>query len=457
MYLLACYEPNFAILYADPFRTCQDSYLISFWKNGANQQMRHIFVLTGANNGSVSASVKLVNDSTRQVSEYQLSLEDQIHLQLLPVDLTVAHISVSRGIAILGDSKEQVSEDAFTAFPISPLLEEAEFEEYWILSHANKHVQMDFKSVILVIASTDNTQLKVTSAQKASTVEGGMSLEEDKDIVIVQHRLDTLTITSSDDLTGTVIRTNKPIAVYSGHECGNVPVYVSSCSYLVEQMPPVRVWGYCYIAASFMGRQDGSYVKFIVAKDGTYVDAYENGNFELTYGPLDQGMFRERYLGPGRVLVLKSNQPILVAQFSSAAQEDEVGAPFMIVLSSLSQLVSEVPFYSKNSSEVNYFHYITITVPTQFYNEDAIILDGDPIHSNMTSTVQSPDCGNFTVISMEVEPGHHYLQHTTPGAGFLLSVYGFAPGTSYGYSPGLNQGETIAVYCVMVHEIMLNG
>ena len=411
--------------------------------------MRHIFALTGANNGSVSVSVKLAHDSRPQVSDYQLSAETQLHLQFLPADLTVAHISTSKGIAILGDSEEEESEDAFIALPISPLLqEETEFEEYWVLSQANQYVQTDFKSVILVIASTDNTQLKVTPSQKASTVEGGISFEMEKEVVIVQHRLDTLTLTSSNDLTGTVIRTDKPIVVYSGHECGNVPVYISSCSHLVEQMPPVRVWGYCYIATSFMGRQDGSYVKFVVAKDETYVDAYENGEFVLTYGPLHQGMFRERYLGPGRVLVLKSNQPILVAQFSSAAQEDEVGAPFMIVLSSLSQLVSEVPFYSKNSSEVNYFHYITITVPTQYYDEDAIILDGDPIHSNTTSTVQSPDCGNFTVISMEVEPGRHYLQHTTPGAGFLLSVYGFAPGTSYGYSPGLNEGETITVYCV---------
>ena len=433
-------------LHADPLRACQDSYLISFWKNGANQEMRHIFALTGSNNGSVSVSVKLPHDSTPQVSGKQLSAESQFHLQLLPVDLTVAHISASRGISILGDNEEEESGDIFAALPVSLLRQEMEFEEYHVLSHDNVYVQADFKSVIRVIASTDNTQLKVTPAQKALTVEGGMSLEKDKEVVIVQHRLDTLTVTSSNDLTGTVIRTDKPIAVYSVHECGNVPVHVSNCSYLVEPMPPVRVWGYCYIATSFMGRQDGSYVKFVVAKDVSYVEAYENGNFELTYGPLDQGMFHERYLGPGRILVLKSNQPILVAQFSSAALEDEVGAPFMIVLSSLSQLVNDVPFYSKNSSEVNYFHYITITVPTQYYDEDAIILDGDPIYSNMTSTVQSPDCGNFTVISMEVEPGRHYLQHTTPGAGFLLSVYGFAPGTSYGYSPGLNEGETITVH-----------
>ncbi len=44
----------------------------------------------------------------------------------------------------------------------------------------------------------------------------------------------------------------------------------------------------------------------------------------------------------------------MVAQFIPGTQLDDVGAPFMIVLPSLSQLVSEVPFYSKNNSDVNY-------------------------------------------------------------------------------------------------------
>ena len=90
---------------------------------------------------------------------------------------------------------------------------------------------------------------------------------------------------------------------------------------------------------------------------------------------------------------------------------------------------SEVSLYSKHNSDVNYFHYITITVPSQYYDEDAILLDGDPIHSNAKTTVQSPLCGNFTLVSLEVAPG----QHTTPGAGFLLIVYGFTLETSYGY------------------------
>ena len=135
--------------------------------------MRHIFALTSANNGSVSISIELAHDSTPQVSDYQLSAESKLHLQFLPADLTVAHISTSKGIAILGDNEEEESEDAFIALPISPLLqEETEFEEYHVLSHANKYVQTDFKSVILVIASTDNTQLKVTPSQRLQLLKG---------------------------------------------------------------------------------------------------------------------------------------------------------------------------------------------------------------------------------------------------------------------------------------------
>ena len=427
-------------LCADPYHVCQDYYLISFWKNDENPPMRQIFALTGVHNGSVSVMVKF-NDSTPQVSDYHLSSKDRLSLQYSPMS-TVVHISANSGISMFGDVEGEEGGDAFAVLPISPLLEETEFEEYLVMSHANKILQINFKSVILVVASTDNTQLRITPTHNTSAVGGKISLEKDKETVIVRHRLDILTVTSSNDLTGTVIRTNKPIAVYSSHECGNIPVDINNCSHLIEQMPPVRLLGYCYSATSFMGRQDGSYVKFVAAKDGTYVEAYENDDVVVTYGPLDRGMFHERYLGPGRVLVLKSSHPIMVAQFSSGAQLDEVGAPFMIVLPSLSKLVSKVPFYSKNSSNMN---YITITLPSQYYDEDALILDGDPIYSNATATVQSPSCGNFTTISLEVDPGHHYLQHTTPGAGFLLSVYGFGPGTSYGYSPGLHQGETATV------------
>ena len=58
---------------------------------------------------------------------------------------------------------------------------------------------------------------------------------------------------------------------------------------------------------------------------------------------------------------------------------------------------------------MNYFHYIAITVPSRYYDEDAIILDGKPIHSNATTTVQSLLCRNFTLVSLEVAPGRRYL------------------------------------------------
>ena len=156
------------------------------------------------------------------------------HLQLLPADLTVAHISASSQISIFGDNEEE-SEDAFTALPVPRHIDEAMFEEYLVLSHANEYVQTEFKSIIRVVASTDNMQLEITPGKKALTVEGGISLQKNAEALFVQHRLDSLTLTSSSDLTGTVIMADKPIAVYSGHEGVNIPIVVSSCSHAVEQ------------------------------------------------------------------------------------------------------------------------------------------------------------------------------------------------------------------------------
>ena len=211
---------------------------------------RHVFVLTGANNGSVSVTMKLTDESTSQVSDYHIGSQVQLDLQFLPTT-TVVHISVSRGVSILGDiDDEEEDGDTFAALPISPILGEMKFEEYLVLSHASKILQTNVMGVILVVAATDNTQIVVTPAENISDVEGGSFLEKNKVALFVQHRLNTLTLTSVNDLTGTVIRADKPIAVYSG----TIPVHVSSCGHVIEQMPPVRVLGLCYIVTSFMGR-----------------------------------------------------------------------------------------------------------------------------------------------------------------------------------------------------------
>ena len=49
---------------------------------------------------------------------------------------------------------------------------------------------------------------------------------------------------SQEDLSGSIVDADKPISVYGGHPCANVPdqTFVF-CDYVVEQMPPTNTWG----------------------------------------------------------------------------------------------------------------------------------------------------------------------------------------------------------------------
>ena len=45
------------------------------------------------------------------------------------------------------------------------------------------------------------------------------------------------------DYTGAYISSDGPIAVYSGHECADVPVGVGFCNHIVVGVPPIASLG----------------------------------------------------------------------------------------------------------------------------------------------------------------------------------------------------------------------
>ena len=45
------------------------------------------------------------------------------------------------------------------------------------------------------------------------------------------------------DLSGTIITSDKPIAVFGGNECANIPTAVAFCDHIVEEIPPTNTWG----------------------------------------------------------------------------------------------------------------------------------------------------------------------------------------------------------------------
>jgi IgGFc binding protein len=62
-------------------------------------------------------------------------------------------------------------------------------------------------------------------------------------------------ITQAPELTGSPIQSDKPIAVWGGASCLNVPVGESACDSAQQQLPPVKALGSEYAGVRYRGRQ----------------------------------------------------------------------------------------------------------------------------------------------------------------------------------------------------------
>ena len=434
-------------LNADPFGECQDSYFIGFLNNKDVSQNRQVFLLSG-----------------RKEAPVDLSLPQYIReLTLVPQSVTGVSITPDREIVtqfgayssdrsvILAYNAESGSADACSSFPIQANYRG--IEEYRAVSFRRSYnLDSTFNSTILIIGSEDDTKVDITATQNSvgrlNSKDGYTHINKGEMSSITIGKYESITISSVMDLTGTAIKASHPVAVYSGHECANVPSYSSSCDHLVEQIPPVNVLGTCYVAAAFAGRESGDYVRVVAVNPETYIKVRCTKSGEVQYsqevGPYSDGEFFEFFIATDWHCTFETNKPAMVVQFSGANQGEFFGDPFMVVHSDVQRLTNELPFYSIDSGAGNYHHYINVVVPKEFFNTTAILLDEDPLSSYeyLTEEVSFNSCGSFVVIRLAVSPGYHFLSHSSPEAGLSLTVYGFAEDTSYGYSPGFNQGKT---------------
>ena len=356
----------------------------------------------------------------------------------------------------LGYNIEFGSSDAFCGLPVQFLAED-ECEEYRAISTAvHPSVRRGFNSTVLVIGSQKNTNIEVTLTQDAvitvrTTGQITKGLKGKKSNFTI-NKYDIIQINSQEDLTGTKVKAYRPVAVYSGHECGNVPSDIPGCDHMVEQLPPVNVWGHHYIAAPFLRRTVDSFVKVVVAEDNTTfnmvcVSPEGNITYTDTIGPFNSGEFHEWFVPAQEYLYIYSDKPLMVVHFITAQQKDNVGDPSMIVLPSTDNLVNNVTFYSLDLGVHSFVHFVNVIIPVVYNNPDFIILDEEPLSTfEYHSTSLASAFGDFVIYRIQLDPGYHTIHHPNPKAGFILTAYGLARGASYGYSPVMNQGEMIYLF-----------
>ena len=153
-------------------------------------------------------------------------------------------------ITVIGLNDHPRSVDSFLALPCHKYSEEgatASDYKYFIFSTGeatSEGTPFSGLSQFLYIACEDNTQIDIT-------------LSDGSTLSAQRSKYTTHIVQRSFDLTGSIIDSNGPLAVFTGQQCGQIPSNETACDVLVEQIPPHITYGQTFFALPIPLRQSG--------------------------------------------------------------------------------------------------------------------------------------------------------------------------------------------------------
>jgi len=229
------------------------------------------------------------------------------------------------------------------------------------------------------------------------------------------------------DVTGSYINANKPVAVFSGHNCAYVPFNVQACDHIEEQMFPVETWGNHYILTNSKPIQNP-------AEPNLYRVISGFAGNKITFTPtsihaditLDKGQWFE--VSTTTDFEVKGTLGFAVGQYMTG--ENYNGTP--TVDSGDPSLSNGVPVEQYRT----FYNFLTPTTYTQSYVNitapagTTVTLDGAAVGG-----FAAVGSGAYTVAKVLLQPGQHTITSNLPVG---IVVYGFGSYTSYMFPGGLN-------------------
>jgi hypothetical protein len=266
----------------------------------------------------------------------------------------------------------------------------------------------------------------------------------------VLHRGDVLNLEtggglSGPDLTGTLVIADKRLAVFSGHECANVPlvfegdqvVGTNYCDHIEQQLFPVEVLGSEYVADAFAARgpADHGLWRVTAATTGVTVTTDPPGIFGAK--TLAVGEFLEA--SASESFVLRASGPVLVGHFALGSNyegfvpdplcakdgtDSGVGDPAMALAVPTKQFRKDHVVLSPDGYRLSYLNLIH---PAGVLVE----VDGAPVAESQTAVGTSA----WRVTTLTVGTGVHRIEAEQP---IGVTVYGYDCDVSYAYPGGVD-------------------
>ncbi|MDF2695129.1 MAG: hypothetical protein K0S65_3512, partial [Labilithrix sp.] len=174
------------------------------------------------------------------------------------------------------------------------------------------------KPTIQVVATEDDTSIDLRP--KVDLMGGGTIPASTRDAVanFRLQRGEVLQLIQENELVGSILDSNKPVGVFGGHTCMNIPADVGTCDIENNQIPPLSTWGSEYavmpapnraeLSSQGKGKErDPSPIRLVGAANDT----------QLVYEP-SRPPGAPDTLSAGQLAVFFGNDPFVVRSQDSA-------------------------------------------------------------------------------------------------------------------------------------------
>ncbi len=307
----------------------------------------------------------------------------------------------------------------------------------YIISTYNSDIVPDDRGRFAVVAAQDDTTISITPTHDLVGHPGGTTFQKHLNQGQV-YFAESLSGGPVNDLTGTIVNSDKPVGVTNGNLCTNVPSNVIACDFIFEVSQPTNFWGTTVPIANLPDRVPaGVLYRVLAAEDGTTLQSAVG---QFAPQTIDRGEFFEIISASDDVWTADS--PIQVTQFMTGGsysnltgQDAPIGDPAMINLLPSNQYRNEFTVVAlddlvlsgANHDSTFQKHLITI-----------IAENGDTSTIERNGTAIGP--GNFTAIGasgysvarIEVDAGAHTTSSNNPHS---VTIQGYQEWESYG-NPG---------------------
>ena len=370
----------------------------------------------------------------------------------------------NRRIVVFGQNEEVASNDAYLALPIisRPAGSSYEYIAASIFGDPGTAAQ-DKDSVTLIIGTENDTEIIIepstTIIHALAPIGRFVAVAPVEFRTVTIQRFQTLYLqVRGGDISGTRIIANKPISVFSGHECADVPVTSEPCDILIEQIAPIDTWGTEAVTIPLRTRS-ADIIKVFASQDSTTVNV---ASTDISSGIVTSNSFTLNRNGFKELVIdgfslIQSNNPVGVFQFSRSYKTDNVrmSDPFLLSVPSCEQYrdsyaVATAPFdpsiEGTVTGRVAYVNYTNIAVPAEYFNASMITINNNPIDASNFSVIRRADNSIWGYgAQLLLDEGAQVIRHQDPNAALLVTMYGFSNQQSWGCTGGT--GLAPVAYC----------